>query len=473
MMQVASTKPVIWTAVDAAAATGGRSRRTWEAKGVSIDTRLLEQDDLFVALEGDNRDGHNFVADALQRGAAAALVSRVPVGVSEEAPLLIAEDTMLALERLGAFSRDRCRAKRIAVTGSVGKTGTKEALRAALATMGKTHASAASYNNHWGVPLTLARMPVDTEFGVFEVGMNHAREIANLSPQIAPEIGIITTIAAAHLAFFNSTEDIARAKAEIFQGMAAGATAILHGDAPHAETLEQLAQDAGLVVVTFGQSERCDCRLLEVSRSTQGSAVSASYAGDIYRYKLAAKGVHHAENSLATLLSLLTLGLDPEPAMRPLAELRAGAGRGGHRTISVPGGSVELIDESYNANPRSMAAAIAVLGEAPGRRVAILGDMLELGSSAPALHADLAGNLEKSDVSLVLTCGPLMAALHQALPELRRGPHFRDSSALAAALPELIHADDQVLVKGSLGSRMAAIVEALDTLAREPQGSAA
>lgn len=452
----------LWTAEAVAAATGGRTTGDWVASGVSIDTRTLAPGDLFVALAGPNRDGHAFVASALAKGAAGALVSREPEGEVDPAALVFVPDTQAALESLGRAGRARTRARIAAVTGSVGKTGTKEALRHALARQAPTHASAASHNNHWGVPLSLARMPEGVSFGVFELGMSHAGEIRALTRLVRPRVAVVTTVAAAHLAFFPSVAAIADAKAEIFEGLEPGGVAIINRDNEHHARLRAHAErsPAGRIV-TFGEHAGADWRLAELKLLPDHSEVVATRGRLRLAYRLGTPGRHLALNSLAVLAAVEALGADPVQAARSLGELRPPAGRGERRRLRLPGGEALLLDESYNANPASMAAAIGLLGQMPGRRVAVLGDMLELGEQAPRLHAELEAALAAAGVDLVFTCGPLMAHLHAALPPARRGGHGADSAAIAPAVAAALRPGDVVLVKGSLGSRMARVVDAL------------
>jgi UDP-N-acetylmuramoyl-tripeptide--D-alanyl-D-alanine ligase len=455
----------LWTAEAVAAATRGRTSGDWVASGVSIDTRTLSPGDLFVALEGPNRDGHAFVAQALEKGAAGALVSRAPAGVERAAGLVLVDDTQAGLEGLGRFGRERADARIVGVTGSVGKTGTKEALRHVLARQGPTHASAASHNNHWGVPLSLARMPERARFGVFELGMNHAGEIRALTRQVRPHVALITTVAAAHLEFFPSVAAIADAKGEIFEGLEPGGVAIVNRDDEHFARMRGHAErsPAGRIV-TFGEHGEADWRLAELTLAAEGSDVTVRRKGGRpLAYRLGTPGRHLALNSLAVLAAVEALGADPELAARGLGDLRPPAGRGERRKVRLPGGGEALLlDESYNANPASMAAAIAVLGRLAGqRRVAVLGDMLELGPAAPELHAALAEALDAAGIELVFTCGPQMAHLHAALPAHRRGDHAADSGALVGPVRDALRPGDAVLVKGSLGSRMAKVVEAL------------
>jgi len=457
--------PPLWQAVDAAAATSGRSRRDWKAKGVTIDSRTLQPDELFIALEGPNRDGHAFVRDALDRGAAAAVVTHRPDDVAEDAPLLIVDDTRAALEGLGRFGRNRARARVIAVTGSVGKTSTKEMLREVLRGFGTCHASRASYNNHWGVPLTLANLPPETAFAVAEIGMNHAGEIRALTPIARPHIAVVTAVAPAHLENFASTAGIADAKAEIFEGLEPGGLAVVNVDTLHSDRLLAAARRYAENIVTFGATEAGDVRLADFATDAEGSRVAIAIAGRTLRLQLAAPGRHWAMNGLAVLAVVHSLGLDLDRAAERLAGLRPGAGRGATREITWSGGAIRLLDESYNANPASMTAAIEVLGRQPGRRIAVLGDMLELGETGPALHAELARPLAEAAVDQVFTSGPSMRHLYDALPESRRGGWAETSAKLAPLVVEALEPGDTVLVKGSLGSAMRHVIAALDAAA--------
>ncbi|MEX1204700.1 MAG: UDP-N-acetylmuramoylalanyl-D-glutamyl-2,6-diaminopimelate--D-alanyl-D-alanine ligase [Dongiaceae bacterium] len=459
----------LWTAAEAAAATGGRATAVWAAEGVSIDSRSLVPGDLFVALAGPNFDGHDFIGAALAAGAAAALASRTPAGLPAGAPLLLVEDTLAALVALGAAARRRATARFIAVTGSVGKTGTKEALRLALESQGPTFASAGNLNNHWGVPLSLARLPRDAAYGVFELGMNHAGEIRPLARQVRPEVAIITAVGPVHLEFFASVEAIADAKAEIFEGVTPGGAAILNRDSPLYERLAGKARDCGIGrVIGFGRHAAAEARLIDCAIDATGSEVDGIVLDQRVRYRIGMPGLHWAINSLAVLAAVQAIGGAVAPAAAALARLTPLKGRGQRLRIAGPAGAFEVIDESYNASPPAMRAAIAVLGRATpgrgGRRLAVLGDMLELGGAAPRLHAELADELRAAEVAQVFTAGPLMAALHDALPAARRGAHAADAARLVPAVVDAVRGGDVVLVKGSLGSRMAQIVEALRAL---------
>lgn len=460
------SETTLWSAEDALRATGGSGPGGWQASGVSIDTRTLRLGDLFVALAGEHRDGHAFVADAFGKGAAAALVSQ-PLDV--KGPLLTVADTLVALRGLATAARARMSGKVLAVTGSVGKTGTKEALRQVLGEQGLAHASAASYNNHWGVPLSLARMPQRSAYGVFEIGMNHAGEIAPLARLVCPHVAIVTAVDAVHMAFFPSVEAIAEEKGEIFAGLIPGGAAIVNRDSQFFRLLRRKAESYGAGrVVGFGSHSEADARLLAVEPVREGSQVTAIILGRPLSYRLGAPGRHWAENSLAVLAAVDAVGADLERAAEALERIKPAKGRGARTRISVPAGTVELIDESYNANPASMRAALALLGEAEpgpeGRRIAVLGDMLELGAEAERYHRELAQAIDQARIDLVFTVGPLMGALFEELPVSRRGAHAERSTELALPLARALRAGDVVMVKGSFGSKMSAIVEALQTL---------
>jgi len=462
----------LWSRDDLADAARAEVTGDWPGvSGIAIDTREMAPGDLFVALAGDNRDGHLFVAQALAAGAAAAMVTHRPGDVPADAPLLIVDDTLKALRRIAAAARARTAARVVAVTGSVGKTSTKEMLRTMLDGQGKAHAAVRSFNNHWGVPLTLARMPADTDYAVIEIGMNSAGEIAPLSQLARPDVALITTVEAVHLEAFASVAEIANAKAEIVAGLGPDGVAVLPADNPHIDRLTWFARPHR--VVTFGAAGG-DVRLGTVTLDGPTTRATVYLSGTPVDLSIGAPGAHFALNAAGALAAVAALGADPARAARALAAWRPPEGRGSDVTIATPGGPITLLDESYNANPASMRAALAVLAaaETNGRRVAILGDMLELGPDEMAFHRDLAGATEGAD--LVHTCGPRMAALHAALPDGRRGRHAADSAALAAEIAKIVAPGDVVMVKGSLGARMATVVAALKALASTPvQGTAA
>lgn len=446
----------LWTAAEVQAATGGRMAVPFEASGISIDTRGLRPGDLFVALVAEG-DGHRFVADALARGAAGAVVHRTD-GLPEGAPLLVVDDTLRALHALGAAGRARFGGRVVAVTGSVGKTTTKEMLRAALSAFGPTHAAEASHNNHWGVPLTFARLPRDAAYGVAEIGMNHAGEIEPLARLARPHAAVVTTVASAHIGNLGSLEAIADEKASILHGVEPGGAAVLPADSPFLARMADAAP--GLPVSTFGRAESADARLLAVRGDAEGSDVDAVVMGTRVRFRLRAPGGHMALNAAAALAACAALGLDPARAASGLEGFSPMAGRGARRPIL--GGEAVLLDESYNASAASVRAALAVLRALPGRRrVAVLGDMLELGEFGPDEHAGLApAVVESTDV--LYACGPLTRHLFARVPERLRGGHAPDSAALAPVVAAAVRPGDAVLVKGSLGSRMRLVVEALE-----------
>ena len=456
----------LWTAAEAAAATSGRNTAEWVAAGVSIDSRTLEYNDLFVALEGPNQDGHNYVAAALKAGAAAAIVRRIPDGLPGGAPLLLVDDTLEALNRLGEAARQRVGADLIAVTGSVGKTGTKEALRHCLGEQGPTHASAGSYNNHWGVPLSLARMPQDTQFGIFEVGMNHPGEILPLTRMIRPDVAIITTVEGVHIENFSSLRAIADAKAEIFAGMSPDGTAILNRDNPHFTYLAERARAAGVENVWgFGSHAEANVRLVNFVLHPTCSCVSADIDGQAITYKVGSPGRHWVMNSLAVLAAAKAVDADLGVTGLALATMTPPQGRGRRHHLDIANGAIELIDDSYNASPVSMRAAFETLSAtntgARGRRIAVLGDMLELGEQSAAMHAALAEDIAGADIDLVFTAGTAMQVLFDNLPLKLRGQHAADADLLAQILLPALRTGDVVLVKGSHGSRMGQVVAAL------------
>lgn len=467
----------LWSAEEAIAATGGTGPSGWQAHGVSIDSRTVLVGDLFVALTGPNFDGHDFVAEALAKGAAAAVVHRKPTDVAADAPLLSVDDSLEALRALARASRARTKARICGVTGSSGKTSTKEALKACLSPQGGTFASAGSLNNHWGVPLSLARLPKTADYGVFEMGMNQAGEIAELSDLVRPDVAVITTIGLAHIEFFGSQEGIANAKSEIFLGMSPQGTAVLPRDDRFYDRLVARAAEAGVTkVLSFGQHEEASARLVKMDLYAACSAVQAELRGKPLDFCIALPGEHWVTNALAVLSAVSALGADPVRAAAEFARLQPVSGRGVRRKLQLPGGGQALlIDESYNANPDSVKAALAVLGrcqpEGAGRRIAVLGDMLELGAHGPAYHADLSEAAMEAGVDLAFLCGPLMAHLAGALPPSRLAALAADSKTLAPLVAEALMPGDVVLVKGSLGSRMREIIARLDALSPDASAS--
>jgi UDP-N-acetylmuramoyl-tripeptide--D-alanyl-D-alanine ligase len=458
----------LWTADEIAAATGARLEGPFAAAtGASIDTRTLQAGDLFFAIRGEARDGHDFVPNAIAKGAAAAVVAQERAAEFAGAgPLVVVSEPLEAMALLGRAARARSAAQVVAVTGSVGKTGTKEALRLVLSRQGATHASVASYNNHWGVPLTLARMPRESAFGVFEIGMNHAYEILPLTAMVRPHVALVTTVEPVHIEFFRSIWGIADAKGEIFSGLEPGGTAVLNRDNAFFERLRAHAQAsrAGRVL-TFGEHEQADVRAERIILKPDLSIVEARVLGRPVTYRLGTPGRHIALNSLGVLAVVQALGLDGASAAQALAELKPPVGRGERTMLAVRQGEAILIDESYNANPASMRAALATLGsvELPrgGRRIAVLGDMKELGEDGPSLHGALLQAVEGSRVDLLFAAGPLMANLVQALPKGRVAAHAPSAAELVEAVCAALEPGDAVMVKGSLSTGMGVIVKSL------------
>lgn len=461
----------LWTAAEAARATGGRliNGDAWSANGVSIDTRTLEPGDVFVALK-DARDGHDFLAQAFVSGAGAALISDASKAEGF-GPCIVVGDVLDGLRKLGEAARDRSAAKRVAVTGSVGKTSTKEALAVCLSASGPTHRSVKSYNNHWGVPLTLSRMPAESAFAVFEIGMNHRGEILPLTQLVKPHAALVTTIAPAHVENLGSLEAVADEKGDIYAGLEPGGAALVPNEAPHAERLIAAAERNGATLIRFGRDSICEARLKRFDMDATGSTAEAEILGRTIRYRVGVEGAHWALNSVAALAAADVVGADLDAAAHALEHLRAFDGRGVAQEIVAAFGSFLLVDDSYNANPASMAAAFATLGARQpgpgGRRIAALGDMLELGPDERAYHAGLAAPLDQAGIDLVFCAGPRMAALMEALPESRRGGYAESADALIPIIAGSLRAGDVVLVKGSNSSRMSLVVGALAALRGE------
>ena len=472
----AGVRPPLWSTAELSALAEDQITGTLpdRIEGISIDTRTLQKDDLFVAIKGDRLDGHDYVERAFEAGAGAAIVAEPESARFDgKGTLVIVPDTLRALERLGVAARARTEARIVAVTGSVGKTSTKEALLHVLTDQGRAHASAASYNNHWGVPLTLARMPADTEFGIFEIGMSNAGEIAPLTRMVRPHAALITTVEPVHLANFSGVEGIADAKAEIFEGLEPGGIAILPRDNPHFERLYERATTAGVArIVTFGMDAAADVRVVKMILKPDLSAVEAMVHGRPIAYKIGAPGKHMVLNSLGVLAAVEALGGDIALAGLALARFVPASGRGLRSLLKLKGGSYTLLDESYNANPASVRAAIEILGNATlgegGRRMAVLGDMLELGPEAQAMHEALAEPLQSAKIDLVFACGPLMKGLYERLPEAMQGAYAIHAEALEPLLLPRLRPGDVVMVKGSNGSKMGHIVKSLKAVHSEP-----
>ena len=458
------SKP-LWTAKEAQAAIGGSlaGRDDWSASGVSIDTRSLKPNDLFIALT-DQRDGHEFVPDAVARGAAASLVER-----SESLPgnLLVAGDALEGLRALGRAARDRSQAIRVGVTGSVGKTSVKEALAVVFKSVGTAHSSERSYNNHWGVPLTLARMPQDTQRAVFEMGMNHAGELSDLTSLVRPHVALITRIAPAHLAFFDSVEGIAHAKAEIYEGLMPDGVAIYPKDDDFADLLlDHARKTAAGFILDFGVTPGAAIHVTDFETGPAGGSGTVSVLGKKLSFEIGAQGAHWAWNVAAIFAASIAAGIDAEAVADALRDVGPEDGRGRMHTLNIcDGPAVQLIDESYNANPVSMAAAIETLGaitpEGAGRRIAVLGEMLELGETGPERHAALADALITAEADIVITCGGLMKHLHDVLPAGVEAHYAPSAEAAQSIVLDTIAAGDVVMIKGSNASGVSQAAKAL------------
>lgn len=466
----------LWSAKDAAAATGGQAVGNWDVNGISIDTRTIEAGDLFVALKAA-RDGHEFVAQALAKGAGAALVSHIPDGVAQDAPLLIVDDVLRALEDLGCAGRARTDARVVAITGSVGKTSTKEMLRDVLSAQGRTHASVASYNNHWGVPLTLARMPIDTEYAVIEIGMNHPGEIAPLAKMARPHVSLVTTVAAAHLEAFDNIEGIAAEKASIMEGLEPNGLSVLNADVATAAILEDVAERLGVSAVWFGQKAK-EYTLENIVLKGNTTIVEANAMGAPLLFKVQSAGQHFAMNGLGALACAQALGVDLALAAQSIATWTPFTGRGAREEIALdPADSrmtLELIDEAYNANPTSLSAALDVLAAAKvthdigrvskGRRIAYLGDMKELGPDEIAMHQAVAELPSIAQIDVVHCVGSLMRHCYDALPDAKKGHWTEHSTEMAGFVGHDLDAGDVVLAKGSLSMGLSRVVDAVAKL---------
>jgi len=457
----------LWTADEIAKAVGGKVAGDFAVTGISIDTRTVETGDLFVPLVGV-RDGHDFVSQAVAAGATGVLAAK-----AVDAPAVMVEDTFKALERLGVAARERApQCKRGAVTGSVGKTSVTRAVEAGLRLAGKAHASVKSYNNHIGVPLTLARMPRDTERAVFEIGMNHSGEITPLSGFVQPHAVAITTVGPVHLENFENEEGVARAKAEIFAGLQPGGVAVLNADNRWFDLLKAEAEKAGATVWSFGEAAGATARLTGFDVEGEGATVSIDLRGEAIRFPIRQTGVHWGPNSLCVLLMLEALDVPRETALAALAAFAPIEGRGAEKTIRIDGGAFTLVDESYNANPVSMQAALKTLGarKVAGRRVVALTDMLELGEGSDRFHAALAGPIDHANVDVVFVAGVHMKSLWEALPPTRRGGYAEVTEKLTAQLAGAIRPGDVVMVKGSNGSKAGVLARALAALDLGEQG---
>jgi UDP-N-acetylmuramoyl-tripeptide--D-alanyl-D-alanine ligase len=455
----------LWTSDEVARALSPAAiSAPFEANGVTFDSRAVAKGDLFFALGGETTDGHGFVADALKRGAAAAVISRDVAGAN--GTLVHVPDTMKALVDLGRAGRRRSKARIASVTGSVGKTSTKDALRILLSAQAPTSASVASFNNHVGVPISLARLPREARYGVFEIGMNHPGEIEPLARQVEAHVGVITNVGPVHIGHMGSEEAIADEKGGLFAGMAEGAVAVLNRDSRHYDRLVGNARRFGVSrIVGFGRSEAAEARLLSCNLQDSGSDVAALIQGRRIEYRLGAAGEHWVLNSIAALAVVEALDANVVEAAATLSKVGASPGRGARRMLKFGTGTVELLDESYNANPVSMRAMLAILARTEpargGRRLLAMGDMLELGEEADAYHAGLADAVAASGAAQVFLCGPHMKALWQLLAPAQRGVHRPDSASLAGEVAAALRTGDVIAVKGSLGSKMKNVVDAI------------
>ncbi len=452
----------LWIRDEFAEAAGGRPCGG-DVTGISIDSRTLNPGDAYFAIKGDVHDGHEFVSQALEKGASVAVVRHDYEG---KGALLRVDEPLGALNALARAARARCKARVAAVTGSVGKTGTKEALRLALGAGGQVHVSEKSYNNQWGVPLSLARLPRDVDYAVFEIGMNHPGEITPLAKLVRPHVALITTVEPVHIGFFKSLEAIAGAKAEIFDGLEPGGTAVLNRDNAHFAYLEQQARAKGAGrILSFGVHEDARVRLKDAAMHEDDSCVAAKICDHDAIYKMGAPGRHMVLNSLGILAVVEALGADLALGALALANIRAPEGRGARTRLRVPGGEAVLIDESYNANPASMRAALSLLATTAkgtdARRIAVLGDMLELGDYAPVLHAELAASVLGAQVDVVFASGANMKLLWAKIPQALRGAYAEEASGLKQRLVDEIRGGDVVMIKGSLASCMGQLAEAL------------
>ncbi|MFT6557527.1 UDP-N-acetylmuramoyl-tripeptide--D-alanyl-D-alanine ligase [Sneathiella sp.] len=465
----------LWSASEILAATKGTCDDTsWLANGVTIDSRSVQKEDLFIAIVGPNNDGHDYVEQALANGASAAIVDHIPEGLSAKycRRLVLVPDTQAGMEDLARASRQRSRAKIVAITGSVGKTSTKETLAHILKQQGRTHCSVGSFNNHWGVPLSLSRMPVDAEYGIFELGMNHPGEIGPLSRMVRPHIAMITAIAAAHTEFFNSTDEIALAKAEICEGIEENGLLLLNADDTHCPILTKEAEKAGgFEIAYFGESPSATIHLEEVELLPTSSSITADVSGERHAFTLSVPGRHWVQNILGVLGIVKSLGGNLQQACHSLGTMVAPSGRGAVIEVPCDGGSFKVIDESYNASPVAMQAAFRVLGRHTiphgGRKIAVLGDMRELGEKSPEIHAELANDILANGIDMVYACGPNMRYLFDVLPNTKQAGYGTSSNDLVAPLLHDISAGDIVLIKGSLGSKMKVVLDAVQAKSKD------
>ena len=449
---------MLWTANELLEATGGQSPNTqWSASGVSIDTRTLEKGDVFIAISGDNFNANNFIKTAFEKGASGAIVSTLDVNCS--LPQIIVDDTNLALRGMGIYSRARLQGEVIGITGSVGKTSVKDTLQKVLKNYGKTYATVGNLNNHFGVPLTLSRIPKNTRYAIVEMGMSALGEIADLTSITRPTCAIVNTVEKAHLEFFTGIEQIAKAKAEIFQGLQDG-TAVYNINTNCSDILHHAIKKQGVNYFTFGENENANLQLLSTTQTKNGQSVLASLNGKEFVFDLPNLGHHRAYNACAVLSILASIGIDPEIACKHLSTIAPTIGRGASALYPVNGGEVLVYDETYNGAPASMHASLQVLAQTPcqGRRIAILGDMLALGEDSISLHKEIKESILKHDIDLVLSCGKHMKYLQESLPIQKRGLWAENSKILSQSVVECLSPNDVVVIKGSADSKMKLIV---------------
>lgn len=449
----------LWTSAQLQAATGGEIvGGNWSVASLCIDTRQMYEGALFIPLK-DRRDGHDFIADAYAGGARAVVTEHAELVANK--PALLVRNSLAALQDMSVWTRKHAAARRIAVTGSVGKTSVKEALALMFAQFGATHKSWKSFNNHWGVPFSLASMPRTYEYGVFEMGMNHAGELTELSSLLKPHVAIITTMGCAHQAHFDSFQDIALAKAEIRHGLCEDGWLVLPADNVHTPLILELAKAEGRSCLTFGHMKNSDVHICDFSCSATQTDMRVSLEGRHYELSLNMSGQHWVENMAACLAVAHVCGVDMDQAAHVLQTMNTLEGRGAVWNIVVDGMDITLIDESYNANPQSMRAAIAALGLHIGRKVAVLGDMYELGRDELQFHAELVPALQLANVAQVISVGERMRTLKEALPQSMCGGWVTDWQAALALLRDSLKAGDVLLVKGSNGMGLKHLVTGL------------
>lgn len=463
---------LLWTSADMVEAMEGRpvGELPEGVTGISIDSRTVGAGEAFFAIAGDRVDGHKFAGLAAKNGATLLVVSeaKLPALGRLTCGMIVVDDVLEAMGRLAMAARARTEARIIAVTGSVGKTSTKEMLAAGLKASGKVHAAVASFNNHWGVPLTLSRMPADTEYGVFEIGMNHSGEIRPLTKMVRPHVAVVTTVAPVHIGNFSGMREIIDAKAEIFEGLEPGGAAILNRDIDAFDILARVARDNGARIVSFGEHAKADYRLLEYRvvsdrRNDRGHILAALGSEEPTAFNLGLPGQHMAENALAALAAIAEAGGDVHAALGALESMEQMKGRGRRQRLRTADGTFTLIDESYNANPASMRAALELLGAGNerGRKIAVLGDMLELGNYAREAHEALAGPLVAAGVTHVWLAGEQMQALSEALPESIVVEYRDNADELAEFAVGSVAAGDTIMLKSSNGMGFGAIVARL------------